>query len=110
MIDRYDVADISSLWTDEARFKAYLAVEVAHLRSLEDSGLIPKGLAEKFESAEVNPARIAEIERTTNHDVIAFCSSITEQFAPEDSRFFHYGLTSSDVIDTATALILRDSI
>lgn len=110
MIDRYKIEDISSLWTDEARFKAYLEVEVAHLETLEEEGLVPKGLAKRFAKAKVDPHRIAEIEKTTNHDVIAFCTSITEQFSPEDSRFFHFGLTSSDVIDTATSLLIRESI
>jgi len=110
MIDRYKIEEISSLWTDEARFKAYLKVEVAHLETLEEEGVVPKGLAKNFSAAKVNPERISEIEKTTNHDVIAFCSSITEQFTPEESRYFHFGLTSSDVIDTATALLLRESI
>lgn len=110
MIDRYKIEEISSLWSDEARFKAYLEVEIAHLETLEEEGVVPKGLAKRFSGAKVDPKRISEIEKTTNHDVIAFCSSITEQFSPEESRFFHFGLTSSDVIDTATSLLIRDSI
>jgi adenylosuccinate lyase len=110
MIDRYEIPEISSLWTDEARFKAYLQVEVAHLQTLEEEAVVPKGLAKKFTQAKIDLKRIAEIEKTTNHDVIAFCMSITEQFSPEESRYFHFGLTSSDVIDTATSLLIRDSI
>lgn len=110
MIDRYKIEEISSLWTDEARFKAYLKVEVAHLETLEADGMVPQGTAKKFAKAKIDPTRIYEIEKTTNHDVIAFCTSITEQFSPEDSRFFHFGLTSSDVIDTAMSLLIRDSI
>ena len=110
MINRYDVADISKLWTDEGRFSYYLEVELAHLRTLEETGLVPKGLADKMQSAKINPERISEIERTTGHDVIAFCTSITEQYAPEDGRFFHFGITSSDVIDTAHALLMKDSM
>lgn len=110
MISRYDVQDISSLWTDEGRFKYYLQVELAHLRTLEEDGLVAKGTADKLEKAKINPARIAEIEKVTNHDVIAFCTSVTEQFPAEDGRYFHFGITSSDVIDTAHALLIRDSM
>lgn len=110
MINRYDVADISKLWSDESRFGYYLKVEIAHLKSLEEVGLVPRGLGEKLSTAKINPERIAEIEKTTNHDVIAFCTSVTEQYPAEDGRFFHFGITSSDVIDTAHALLIRDSM
>lgn len=110
MINRYDVPDISKLWTDESRFSYYLEVEIAHLRTLEESGLVPKGLADKMKGAKINPERIAEIEKTTGHDVIAFCTSVTEQYPAEDGRFFHFGITSSDVIDTAHALLIKDSM
>ncbi|MFL5784632.1 MAG: adenylosuccinate lyase [Bacteriovoracaceae bacterium] len=110
MINRYDVKDISQLWTDESRFRYYLKVELAHLRTLEESGLVPKGTAAKMENAKINPTRIEEIEKVTNHDVIAFCTSVTEQYPAEDGRYFHFGITSSDVIDTAYSLIMRDSM
>lgn len=110
MINRYDVKDISDLWTDESRFRYYLKVELAHLRTLEETGMVPKGTAAKMESAKIDPKRIEEIEKVTNHDVIAFCTSVTEQYAPEDGRFFHFGITSSDVIDTAHALLMKDSM
>lgn len=110
MINRYDVKDISDLWTDESRFRYYLKVELAHLRTLEESGMVPTGTAEKMVHAKINPERISEIEKITNHDVIAFCTSVTEQYAPEDGRFFHFGITSSDVIDTAHSLIMKDSM
>lgn len=110
MISRYEVSDISSLWTDEGRFKYYLQVEIAHLRTLEEEGLVPKGTADKMASAKINPERISEIEKVTNHDVIAFCTSVTEQYPAEDGRFFHFGITSSDVIDTAHALLIKDSM
>lgn len=110
MINRYDVADISKLWTDESRFKYYLKVELAHLETLEDAGMVPKGTAAKMKDAKINPDRISEIEKTTGHDVIAFCTSVTEQYAAEDGRFFHFGVTSSDVIDTAHSLLIKDSM
>lgn len=110
MISRYEVSDISSLWTEDGKFKYYLQVEIAHLRTLEEEGLVPKGTAEKLATAKINPSRIAEIEKVTNHDVIAFCTSVTEQFSAEDGRFFHFGITSSDIIDTAHALLIKDSM
>lgn len=110
MINRYDVKDISELWTDESRFRYYLKVELAHLRTLEETGMVPKGTAAKMESARIDPKRIEEIEKVTNHDVIAFCTSVTEQYPAEDGRFFHFGITSSDVIDTAHSLLMKDSM
>src|SRR6476469_5036844 len=110
MINLNDLKDISDLWTDKSRFRYYLKVELAHLRTLEESGLVPKGTAAKMENAKINPSRIEEIEKVTNHDVIAFCTSITEQYPAEDGRYFHFGITSSDVIDTAHSLIMRDSM
>lgn len=110
MISRYEIEDISKLWTDEEKFHYYLKVEIAHLRTLEEDGIAQKGITEKLEKAKINPGRINEIEKITNHDVIAFCSSITEQFNPEIGRYFHFGITSSDVIDTAHALLIKDSM
>ncbi len=110
MINRYDIEDISKLWTDHSKFNYYMRVEIAHLRTLEEANYVHKGTADKLLKAKINPERIHEIEKVTNHDVIAFCTSITEQFAPEDGRFFHFGITSSDVIDTAHALLIKDSM
>src|SRR5690606_27292792 len=110
MINSYEIKDISSLWTDEAKFNYYLKVEVAHLATLAQDQLIDQTVVEKAAKARVNPERILEIEKTTNHDVIAFCTSITEQLTPSEGRYFHFGLTSSDIIDTAHALIIKDSM
>lgn len=108
MISRYDVSEISKLWSEEGKFHYYLQVEVAHLRTLEEDGSVAKGTADRISLAKINLARISEIEKVTNHDVIAFCSSITEQFESNIGRFFHFGITSSDVIDTAHALMIKD--
>lgn len=110
MISRYEVSEISSLWSDEGRFKYYLEVEIAHLRTLESEGLVESGTADLLSKASIDPKRIAEIEKITNHDVIAFCTSVTEQFPAEFGRYFHFGITSSDVIDTAHALLIKDSM
>ena len=110
MISRYEVKEISHIWNEDEKFKYYLEVEVAHLKTLEDEGLVSHGTTDKIKASKINSARISEIEKITNHDVIAFCTSITEQFSPEIGRFFHFGITSSDIIDTAHALMIRDSM
>lgn len=110
MIERYDVKDISNIWNENQKFHYYLKVEVAHLKTLEEEGIIPAGLAEKFNKSQIKTQRISELEKITNHDVIAFCTSITEQFDPEESKFFHFGMTSSDIIDTAHALMIKESM
>ena len=110
MISRYEIEDISRIWSEEEKFNYYLKVEIAHLRTLEEEGFVVSGTADKLAKAIINPERISEIEKVTNHDVIAFCSSITEQFPSEDGRFFHFGITSSDIIDTAHSLMIRESM
>jgi adenylosuccinate lyase len=109
MIPRYTLPEMGALWTDQARFERMLAVELAVLRVQARRGLVPAEAAATIEaSARVDVERIAEIERTTDHDVIAFVSAVAETVGP-DGRWLHLGLTSSDVIDTALALALRDA-
>jgi adenylosuccinate lyase len=107
MIRRYTRPEMGAAWSDEARFEAMLRVELAVARAQVSRGMVP---AEAFavidERARIDVARIAEIERTTDHDVIAFVSQVAEVVGPE-GRYLHLGLTSSDVVDTALALQLR---
>src|SRR5690349_2095278 len=104
MIPRYTLPDMGDLWTDEARFESMLRVEIAALRAVEKRGLVPAGTTAEVETkGTVDVERIAELERTTDHDVIAFVSQIAET-AGDSGRFIHFGLTSSDVVDTALAL------
>lgn len=110
MISRYEVKDISSLWTEQKRFETFLKVELALLKALEQKNKIPQGTAQAFNNVKINPARIQEIEEITRHDVIAFCSSITEQVNPSVARYFHFGVTSSDILDTALSLQLKASL
>lgn len=110
MIERYDCPEISEIWQDKNKFKTYLEVELALMEALEGT-LIPKDSASIVrERAVINPQRITEIEAVTKHDVIAFCTSITENVPQEVGKFFHYGCTSSDVIDTATNLQIKQSL
>ncbi len=107
MIRRYTLPEMGALWTEQARFEAMLRVEIAVARAQAARGLIPAdALAAIEERATVDPARIADIEKTTDHDVIAFVSQVAESIGPE-GRYLHLGLTSSDVVDTALALQLK---
>jgi adenylosuccinate lyase len=107
MIPRYTRPEMGAAWSDEARFAAMLRVELAVARAQARRGLLPRdAYAAIAERARVDVDRIAEIERTTEHDVIAFVSQVAESVGPE-GRFLHLGLTSSDVADTGLALQLR---
>ncbi len=110
MVSRYEVTEVAKIWNEDARFKKMFEVEIALLEALEETAVIPTGTKNAFKNIKINPARILEIEAETRHDVIAFCTSITEQVKPEDARFFHFGVTSSDILDTALSLQLKDSI
>jgi adenylosuccinate lyase len=107
VIARYTLPEMGALWTDQARFENMLRVELAALRAVEHDGLVPAGTTAAVESsARVDVERIAELEKTTDHDVIAFVSQVAETCGPE-GRYLHFGLTSSDVVDTALALQCR---
>jgi adenylosuccinate lyase len=109
MIRRYTLPEMGALWSDQARFEQMLRVEIAVARAQVGRGLVPPAALAAIEArAVVDVERIAEIERTTDHDVIAFVSQVAERVGPE-GRFLHLGLTSSDVVDTALALQLRDA-
>jgi adenylosuccinate lyase len=109
VIPRYTLPAMGALWTDAARFEQMLRVEIAVLRAQEARDMVPTGTADVVgERARVDPARIADLERTTDHDVIAFVSQVAETVG-EPGRWIHFGLTSSDVVDTALALQCRDA-
>lgn len=110
MIPRYTLPAMGDRWTDQARFDTWLRVEIAACEAWAALGKIPKESAANIKArATFSVDRIAEIEAVTRHDVIAFLTSVAESVGP-DSRFVHLGMTSSDVIDTALALQIRDSI
>jgi adenylosuccinate lyase len=110
VIDRYTTPEISRIWSDENRFAVMLQVELAVCRAWKEEGRIPADALEDILSrASFSVARIAEIEKSVHHDVIAFISSVAENIG-ENERYFHLGLTSSDVLDTASSLMLRDSL
>ena len=110
MVERYARVEMSSKWTMEAKYQAWLAVELAVVKAWNRLGLIPDDDAKKIiENASFSVERIDEIEAVTRHDLIAFTTSVAESLG-EESRWFHYGMTSSDTVDTAVALQIRDSL
>src|SRR6267142_2550569 len=109
MIDRYTLPEMGALWSEENKFQKWLEVELAVCEVHAEMGTIPRDALEQIKSrAKFSVARINEIEQTTDHDVIAFTTNLAESIGTA-ARFVHYGLTSSDVVDTANALLLRDS-
>lgn len=109
MIDRYTLPEMGALWTDESKFQKWLAVELAVCEVHAEMGTIPRDALEQIKAnARFSVARIREIEETTNHDVIAFTTNLAENIG-DAARFVHYGLTSSDVVDTANALLLQEA-
>ncbi len=110
MISRYEVKEISQIWSEQKRFEKMFEVEIALLKALEIKKKIPTETHLAFKNVKINPERIAEIEAITRHDVIAFCTSITEQVSDNVGRYFHFGVTSSDILDTALSLQIKDSV
>ena len=107
MIPRYTLPEMGAIWSDAARFEAMLLVELAVARAQAARDQIPPDALAALETrSRVDVVRISEIERTTDHDVIAFVSQVAESVGPE-GRYLHLGLTSSDVVDTGLALQLR---
>jgi adenylosuccinate lyase len=110
MVDRYAREEMKSKWSIQAKYQAWLDVEKAVVVAWNKLGLIPDEDAEKIvKNAGFSVERIDEIEAVTRHDLIAFTTSVSETLG-EESRWFHYGMTSSDTVDTAVALQMRDSL
>ena len=109
MINRYTRAAMGKIWTDENRFKKMLVVEKAVAKAQADLKLIPRAAAEAIDKkGRFSLEKILELEATTKHDVIAFVSNVAENVG-EWGRFVHFGMTSSDVLDTALSLQIRDA-
>jgi adenylosuccinate lyase len=109
VIPRYTRPEMARIWSDENRFRTWLSVEVAATETLAEAGLVPKEAARAIkERADFRVERIHEIEAEVRHDVIAFTTAVAEIVGPH-ARWFHYGLTSNDVVDTAQALLIRQA-
>jgi adenylosuccinate lyase len=104
MIDRYLPSDFAAIWSEDNKFRCWLRVEIEVCRALTEKGWVPRDAFEAIESkARFSVPRIREIEHVTHHDLIAFTTCVAESVGPA-SRYFHWGLTSTDVVDTAQAL------
>jgi len=109
MIARYTHPEMGRIWSDQRRYETWLLVETAAAEAMAAAGIIPPEAARDIrERGAFDIARIDEIERTTQHDVIAFTTAVAEKVGPS-ARWLHFGMTSSDVIDTAQALQMRDA-
>jgi len=110
MIPRYTPSELAALWSSERRYQVWLEVELAACDAMEEAGVVPRGTANRIRAKGLvlDAARIEEIERTTKHDVIAFLTHV-EELAGDDARWLHRGMTSSDVLDTSFAILLRDA-
>ena len=108
MIERYSRPQMKKIWSDKSKFDKWLEVEIAVCEAWTELGEIPREAMTKIRKANYNLDRIAEFLRVTHHDVTAFLKSVAESLG-EESRFIHLGLTSSDVMDTALSLQLRDA-
>src|SRR4029077_1460922 len=109
MIPRYTHPEMGRIWSDQRRYETWLRVETAAAEAMAGAGIIPVEAARDIrDRGAFDIARIDEIERTTQHDVIAFTTAVAEKVGPS-ARWLHFGMTSSDVIDTAQALQMREA-
>ena len=109
MINRYTRPRMGHLWSTEAKYKKWLQIELAHVDVLAEEGQIPKEAAATIQKkAAFGISEIEALEKKVKHDVIAFITNVSEKIGPE-GRYLHFGLTSSDVLDTGLALLLKES-
>src|SRR6187397_1166975 len=109
MIPRYTHPEMGRIWSDQRRYETWLLVETAAAEAMAAAGIVPPEAARDIrQRGAFDIARIEDIERTTQHDVIAFTTAVAEHVGPS-ARWLHFGLTSSDVIDTAQALQMREA-
>jgi adenylosuccinate lyase len=109
MIERYSIPEMRDIWSTESRYSRWLQIELLAVEARVESGFVSAEDFEKIkEKVSFDADRVAEIENTVRHDVIAFLTSVSESLGPE-SRHIHYGMTSSDILDTCFATQIRDS-
>src|SRR4029078_5253479 len=109
MISRYTNPEMGRIWSDQRKYETWLQVELAAVDVMARAGIVPAEAAREIRArAAFNVDRIEEIEQVTQHDVIAFTTAVAERVGPS-ARWLHFGLTSSDVIDTAQALQMREA-
>jgi adenylosuccinate lyase len=109
MIDRYSFPEMKAIWSDESRLGNWMKIEILAAEAMSELGLVPPSAIKTIKAkAAFDVERVKEIERTTRHDVVAFITNLAENIGP-DARWLHYGMTSSDVLDTCLALQMRDA-
>ncbi len=108
MIERYSRKVMRDIWTEESKFNAYLKVEISNAKAWSELGVVPKEDLPKLDKATFNVERIKEIEQITKHDVVAFTRAVGESLGDE-KKWIHYGLTSTDVVDTANGYLLKQA-
>ena len=109
MISRYTRPEMARIWTEQRKFETWLEIELLACEALAELGQIPRDAVKEIRAkASFNVQRVSEIEKETKHDVIAFLTSVGEYIGPL-SKYLHYGLTSSDVLDTSLALLLKEA-
>lgn len=107
MIERYTLKEMGDLWTDQSKYQTWLEVEVEAARAMADAKMIPMKSFKVIEKkANFDVDRVNEIEKDVNHDVIAFLTSVAE-YVGEDAKYIHYGMTSSDMLDTSLSLQMK---
>src|ERR1700736_1772326 len=107
-IERYSLPEMATIWSATHKSDIWLQIELLVCEGWAREGVIPRDALEKIRTARYNAQRMQEIEQETHHDIISFLRSIQEQLGP-DGRFIHLGLTSSDVLDTALALQIKEA-
>ena len=109
MLERYTRPEMGKVWTDENRYKAWLKVEIAATNAWAELGEVPAEDAKKIaENASFTAERVAELEAVTHHDVVAFTRTVSESLG-EEKKWVHFGLTSTDVVDTAQGVLLKEA-
>lgn len=110
MIERYTRPEMGAIWTEQNKFQAWLEVEILACEAWSELGIIPKADVEKlWKNAKFDVERIYEIEKDTRHDVVAFTRAVSETIAGDEKKWIHYGLTSTDVVDTALSYLLKQA-
>lgn len=109
MLERYTRPEMGKIWSDENKYAAWLKVEIAATNAWSEIGEVPREDAAKIaQNARFTPERVAELEQVTHHDVVAFTRTVSESLGPE-KKWVHFGLTSTDVVDTAQGYILKQA-
>ena len=109
MIERYQYPEIEKIWNDQNKFDTWKLVEQKYLETLEESNISPSGIAEAVEQTEVLKDEVYKREKITNHDLASFVDVLQSKIS-DNSNWIHYGLTSSDVVDTANSLLIKQSL